>query len=51
MKMKLKIKIKYKAFIYHYVPELNTVKTPVKIVKPSFAKNPFGIMARPALQF
>jgi hypothetical protein len=40
MKIKMKIKIKYKAFMYIYAPQLDEVKTPSKIIKPVFAKNP-----------
>lgn len=40
MKLKMKIKIKYKAFMFIYKPEMDTVKTPANIIKPVFNKNP-----------
>jgi len=40
MKIKMKLKVKYKAFMYIYTPQVDELKTPSKIIKPVFAKNP-----------
>jgi len=46
----MKIKVKYKAFLYIYKPELDAVKTPAKIIRPVFSKNPPLIPAHIAVQ-